>query len=363
MASPICGCGRTSSAVAGRGIPPARNDRRTRTARPCALRRRQRAAHLEVAEIGGARHDHALQRVAGLAVAGGRVLAWKEAHAQSVPRFMPNRRWAVSQFTPNHDCNAMTDPREELKRRVTAHMVRPSLRPDEPNSQREVPRMSLPAPVLDPPFNITRVSHVILTSRDLDASRRFYSDVLGLVVSDSDKDALYLRGLEEASHHSLVIRRSDDAPVCQAIGFRVLTEADLDKAKDWLDRRGVASNWIEVPHQGRTLRFADGSGAPIELCAKMDIVPRLMQSFDKFHGGSSAASRSCAGRGLRHPARVRFLCRARIPVDGIHRARRHRRIVGHLAGAQGQSARHRIQQRTRAAASSFRLHRSRKCAT
>jgi catechol 2,3-dioxygenase len=149
--------------------------------------------------------------------------------------------------------------------------------------------MPLPAaPVLHPPFNITRVSHVVLTGRDLDASRRFYSDVLGLVVSDSDsdKDALYLRGLEEACHHSLVIRKSADAPVCQVVGFRVLTEADLDKASDWLDRRGVVSTFIEMPHQGRTLRFADGSGAPVELCARMDIVPRLMQSFDRFHGGS-----------------------------------------------------------------------------
>jgi len=146
--------------------------------------------------------------------------------------------------------------------------------------------MTLPAPVLDPPFNITRVSHVILTGRDLDASRRFYCDVLGLVVSDQDDDALYLRGLEEASHHSLVIRRSDDKPVCQAIGFRVLTEGDLDKAKHYLDQANVPNSWIDAKHQGRTLRFVDGSGAPIELCTTMDIVPRLMQRFDKFHGGS-----------------------------------------------------------------------------
>jgi catechol 2,3-dioxygenase len=161
-----------------------------------------------------------------------------------------------------------------------------SLRLERRTRQPHVFIMPLPPPVLDPPFNITRVSHVILTSRDLDASRRFYSDVLGLVVSDSDKEALYLRGLEEAGHHSLVIRKSDDAPVCQAIGFRVLTEADLDKARDWLDRSGVSSAWVTVPHQGRTLRFTDGSGAPVELCATMDIVPRLMQSFDRFHGGS-----------------------------------------------------------------------------
>src|SRR5690348_5184092 len=125
--------------------------------------------------------------------------------------------------------------------------------------------MPLPAPVLNPPFNITRVSHVVLTSRDLDASQRFYSDVLGLVVSDRDSDAVYLRGLEEAGHHSLVLRKSDDAPVCRAIGFRVLTEADLDKAKAYFDQRGDANAWIEAPHQVRTLRFTDGAGGPIEL--------------------------------------------------------------------------------------------------
>ena len=43
--------------------------------------------------------------------------------------------------------------------------------------------MSLPPLVLHPPFNITRISHVVLTSRDLDASCRFYCDVLGLVLT------------------------------------------------------------------------------------------------------------------------------------------------------------------------------------
>ncbi len=90
--------------------------------------------------------------------------------------------------------------------------------------------MSLPAPVLDPPFNITRVSHVVLTGRDLDASRRFYSEVLLLVVSDGDKDALYLRGLEEAGHHSLVIRNSADTT--DGLTHR------LNSARGWILCRG-----------------------------------------------------------------------------------------------------------------------------
>jgi catechol 2,3-dioxygenase len=146
--------------------------------------------------------------------------------------------------------------------------------------------MPLPAVVTKPPFDVTRISHVVLTTRSLDAARRFYVDVLGFVASDQDGDALYLRGLEEGVHHSLVFVRSDAEPCCRAIGFRVLTEDDLDAAKEWCDCAHVPNRWIEAPHQGRTLRFADGSGSLIELCATMQTAPRLMQSFDRFHGGS-----------------------------------------------------------------------------
>ena len=48
------------------------------------LRRRQRAPHREaVAEIGGARHDHGLERVALEFVAGGGILAREEAHGST----------------------------------------------------------------------------------------------------------------------------------------------------------------------------------------------------------------------------------------------------------------------------------------
>jgi catechol 2,3-dioxygenase len=145
--------------------------------------------------------------------------------------------------------------------------------------------MTLPAIVTKPPFNITRISHVVLTARSLDAARHFYVDVLGFVASDQDDRALYLRGLEE-EHHSLVFVKSEGAPACRAIGFRVLTEDDLDAAKAWCDSLQVPNHWIEAPHQGRTLRLVDGSGSLIELCATMATAPRLMQSFDRFRGGS-----------------------------------------------------------------------------
>src|SRR5262249_6863399 len=80
--------------------------------------------------------------------------------------------------------------------------------------------MPLPRAVLAPPFNITRASHVVLGVTDLAASCAFYRDLIGFIVTDEDADSVYLRGLEEASHHSLVIRRAA-RPVCERIGLRV----------------------------------------------------------------------------------------------------------------------------------------------
>jgi catechol 2,3-dioxygenase len=55
--------------------------------------------------------------------------------------------------------------------------------------------MPVRQPVFDPPFNVVRASHVELGVRDLERSRAFYVDCLGLLVSDETDDALYLRSV------------------------------------------------------------------------------------------------------------------------------------------------------------------------
>ena len=86
----------------------------------------------------------------------------------------------------------------------------------------------LPEPVFYPPFNITRISHLVLTVRDLEVSLRFWCGVIGLIVSDREGDTAWLRGAEEACHHSLVLREvRHDAPVCEVLG---LSGADRGRA-------------------------------------------------------------------------------------------------------------------------------------
>ena len=99
--------------------------------------------------------------------------------------------------------------------------------------------MPVPQHIFDPPFNIIRCSHVVLDVVDLNASREFYENNVGLHVEDRDDEAVYLRGSEEHQHHSLVLRKADIAG-CNRLGFKVGNEQDLDKAAAFFSEQGIA---------------------------------------------------------------------------------------------------------------------------
>src|SRR3984893_12626166 len=128
--------------------------------------------------------------------------------------------------------------------------------------------VAIPKPNYDPPFNITRASHSVLQVKDLAKSRAFYVDLIGLIVSDEDNDTLYLRGVAEVCHHSLVLKRAG-APQAERVGMRCFTEEDLEKAKAYFEKAGLPALWVERPYQGRTLHVNDPSGAPLRFSATM----------------------------------------------------------------------------------------------
>src|SRR5437588_12833851 len=104
--------------------------------------------------------------------------------------------------------------------------------------------MPIPAAVLYPPFNIVRLSHIVLTVTDLVASRAFYVDTLGLQVTDETNDAIYMRAMEERGHHCLVLERGDHA-LAKTLSFKVFSEGDLDKACNYFDAHDLESSWVE----------------------------------------------------------------------------------------------------------------------
>jgi catechol 2,3-dioxygenase len=146
--------------------------------------------------------------------------------------------------------------------------------------------MPLPLTNHSVPFNVTRFSHVVLHVRDLDESRGFYEELIGLIVTERDGESLYLRGVEETCHHSLVLRRATGSLACERIGFRVLHEDDLDRAKKFFDLAGRDAEFVEVPHQGRTLRLHDAGGIPVEMCAHMPVQRREIIQFASHRGAA-----------------------------------------------------------------------------
>jgi catechol 2,3-dioxygenase len=142
--------------------------------------------------------------------------------------------------------------------------------------------MKLPEMVYKPPFAVTRASHVAIRVRDLQASRAFYVDLLGFVISDENRDTIWLRGLEEGCHHSLVLRQGD--PACEHFGMRVLTEEDLELAKTHFSSAGLPTRWVEVEHQGKTFQTVDPAGTKLEFCAIMETRPRLFHHVEAYRG-------------------------------------------------------------------------------
>ncbi len=143
--------------------------------------------------------------------------------------------------------------------------------------------MPLPDPVLYPAFNTVRLSHVVYTVTDLAASRAFWEQTLGLQVSGEESGRLYLRGMEERGHHCIVLEEGAE-PAAQVLGFKVFSEGDLDAAAEYFTAKGHATEWVERPHQGRTLLTADNMGTPIEFYHQMDRLPPIHQQYKLYRG-------------------------------------------------------------------------------
>jgi len=141
----------------------------------------------------------------------------------------------------------------------------------------------VPRNAAQPPFNVVRASHVILGVADPGRSRAFYETTLGLHLEAEEEGRIYFRGVEERQHHSLVLVGAD-APACEALGFKLASEEDLERAAAFCRQRGLRHRFVDAPFQGRTLRVTDPFGIPLELYASMERVERLLQQYGHYRG-------------------------------------------------------------------------------
>ncbi|UOE75958.1 3,4-dihydroxyphenylacetate 2,3-dioxygenase [Parageobacillus thermoglucosidasius] len=135
-------------------------------------------------------------------------------------------------------------------------------------------------------FNIVRCARAVLRVTDLNTSRDFYERALGFVVTEADSNHLYLRGLEEYHHHSLLLKKAEQ-PSVEAISYKVYSEEDLEALYHFFQQKQLNPKWIETGQQhaiGRSFRVQDISGLPLEFFVEMDTVERLLQRYDLYRG-------------------------------------------------------------------------------
>lgn len=135
-------------------------------------------------------------------------------------------------------------------------------------------------------FDIVKAGHIELLVTDLGASKKFYVDTLGFVVTETDRSHLYLRGLEDRHHHCLVLTKSR-APGVGHIAFRVAAESDLKEIEKLLKRKEMYTRWVaagEEKGQGRALMTEDAFGFPVEYYCKMEREDWMLQKFQNYRG-------------------------------------------------------------------------------
>jgi catechol 2,3-dioxygenase-like lactoylglutathione lyase family enzyme len=118
---------------------------------------------------------------------------------------------------------------------------------------------------------IARLGHVGLHCSDLAAQEAFYTQVLGLQVTDRDDDLglIFLSAQPEEEHHELLLTRGRDVPpgskLIQQISFRCNSLEDVVGFWDRLRARGVSFDHIVTHGNAIGVYFPDPEGNRIEV--------------------------------------------------------------------------------------------------
>ena len=120
-----------------------------------------------------------------------------------------------------------------------------------------------------------RLSHVLMFVRDLEQSIKFYTEVLGLRVSDRTNFVAFLHGVHGSDHHMLAFAQSNapgfhhcswDVGSVNDVGVGAATMAEKGYARGWgLGRHVLGSNFFHY--------VRDPWGSYAEYSADIDYVP------------------------------------------------------------------------------------------
>jgi catechol 2,3-dioxygenase-like lactoylglutathione lyase family enzyme len=128
-------------------------------------------------------------------------------------------------------------------------------------------------------FSLRKIGHVVLNVTDLEASVRFYTEVLGLEVSDRYPDSMVPGGMVflrcNTDHHGVALvggaQRAAESSL-NHFAFEVGSVEEVFRAREWLAARGVPIHFEGRRRAGCQIavEFADPDGNNLEIYWNID---------------------------------------------------------------------------------------------
>jgi len=130
-------------------------------------------------------------------------------------------------------------------------------------------------------FQLRKLGHVVLNVTDLERSVRFYTELLGLAISDRYPDSMVPGGMVfmrcNADHHGVALvggARQSDPSSLNHFAFEVASLDEVFRARAWLRKHGVP-----IVFEGRrragcqiAVEFQDPDGNNLEIYWGIDQV-------------------------------------------------------------------------------------------
>ena len=130
-------------------------------------------------------------------------------------------------------------------------------------------------------FQLRKLGHVVLNVSDLEASARFYRDVLGLQISDRYPESMVPGGMVflrfNTDHHGIALvggAQKSERGSLNHFAFEVGTPGEVFRARAWLVKHGVP-----IVFEGRrragcqlAVEFRDPDGNNLEIYWGLDQV-------------------------------------------------------------------------------------------
>ena len=110
------------------------------------------------------------------------------------------------------------------------------------------------------PHYFSQMAHIEVITTNLEASVKFFTDIVGLDETGRDKNSVYLRAWGDYFHHTLKLTQGDK-PGMGHLGWRADSEESLAEVVAYLEQTGAGLGWDDgdLGH-GKAYRFKSPDG-------------------------------------------------------------------------------------------------------